>query len=42
MKNKRKIIRKMNENKESDVKKYRWNTIPEGLKEFWNNYFNNQ
>lgn len=38
---KKKIISKMNEGQEKDVPQYTWNTIPEVLKEFWTNHFNN-
>lgn len=41
MGNKRKIIDKINEGREADVKKYKWSEIPDSLKSFWNDYFNN-
>ena len=39
--NKQRIIDKINENQESDVKKYEWEDISDSLKSFWNDYFNN-
>lgn len=43
MKNiKNKIIDKIKENQEQDVKKYTWDTIPESLKIFWSKQLNNK
>jgi hypothetical protein len=35
------IIDKVNENQEIDVKPYVWENIPNSLKRFWANYFQN-
>jgi len=34
-----KIVAKLNENQESDVVPYVWETIPLSLRRFWANYF---
>tara|TARA_R110000782_G_scaffold52110_1_gene111919 strand:- start:156 stop:290 length:135 start_codon:yes stop_codon:yes gene_type:complete len=42
VRNKNRIIKKMNEGQESDVTPYVWKSIPDSLKYFWNEYFNNK
>jgi len=37
-----KIIDKVNEKQESDVKAYTWETIPLSLRRFWASYLANQ
>lgn len=39
---KQRIINKMNEGQEPDVKKYNWNTISDKMKLFWFDYFENK
>lgn len=36
---KQRIINKMNEGQEPDVKKYTWITITDKMKAFWTDYF---
>ena len=36
---KKRIIDKINEGQEPDVKLYRWETISDSLKFFWSDYF---
>lgn len=33
------VIKKMNENQETDAHKYSWRTIPKSLRIFWMDYF---
>ena len=36
------ILDKINEGQEKDVKPYTWDTLPPALNEFWSKYFNKQ